>query len=122
MTPFLAPLTAFTATLLVNWWLARSRLATLTLDHPNRRSLHGSPIPRVGGIGLHAGVALAACTLQPDLPYTLWLALALLLAVSLLNDVREIAAPWRLAAHLVAGALFAGGVLAGFGLAAGALA
>ena len=122
MTPFLAPLTAFTATLLVNWWLARSRLAALTLDHPNRRSLHGSPIPRVGGIGLHAGVALAACTLQPDLPYSLWLALALLLAVSILNDVREIAAPWRLAAHLVAGALFAGGVLAGFGLAAGALA
>ena len=122
MTPFLAPLTAFTATLLVNWWLAGSRFAALTLDHPNRRSLHGSPVPRVGGIGLHAGVALAACTLQPDLPYSLWLALALLLAVSLLNDVREIAAPWRLAAHLVAGALFAGGVLAGFGLAAGALA
>ena len=78
MTPFLAPLSAFTATLLVNWWLAGSRLATLTLDHPNRRSLHGSPIPRVGGIGLHAGVLLAACIIQPDLPRSLWPALALL--------------------------------------------
>ena len=35
MTPFVAPLSAFTITLLVNWWLAASPLATLTLDHPN---------------------------------------------------------------------------------------
>ena len=122
MTPFLAPLSAFTATLLVNWWLARSPLATLTLDHPNRRSLHGSPIPRVGGVGLHAGVLLGACLVQPDLPGEFWAALALLITVSLLNDVREIAAPWRLAAHLIAGALFASGALAGHGTAAGALA
>jgi UDP-N-acetylmuramyl pentapeptide phosphotransferase/UDP-N-acetylglucosamine-1-phosphate transferase len=122
MTPFLAPLTAFTATLLVNWWLARSRFAALTLDHPNRRSLHRTAIPRVGGIGLHAGVVLAACTLQPDLPHTLWLALALLLAVSLLNDVREIAAHWRLAAHLAAAALFAAGMPAEHGIAASVLA
>jgi UDP-N-acetylmuramyl pentapeptide phosphotransferase/UDP-N-acetylglucosamine-1-phosphate transferase len=122
MTPFLAPLSAFTATLLVNWWLAGSRLATLTLDHPNRRSLHGAPIPRVGGVGIHAGVLLAACIIQPDLPRPLWPALALLIAISLLNDVREIAAHWRLAAHLGAGALYAGGALVGHGLAAGALA
>src|SRR5262249_22821473 len=122
MTPFLAPLSAFTATLLVNWWLERSRFATLTLDHPNRRSLHGSPIPRVGGVGLHAGVLVAACLIQPDLPLSFWAAFALLVAISAANDVREIAAPWRLGAHLVAGALFAGGVLAGDGLAAGVLA
>src|SRR5262245_51174081 len=111
MTPFLAPLTAFAATLLLNWWLAGSPLGKLTLDHPNRLSLHGTPIPRVGGIGLHAGFLLAACTIQPDLPSALWVALLLLLAVSAANDIREIAPHWRLAAHLVAGALFAGGAL-----------
>ena len=118
---FWAPLTAFTAALLLNWWLAGSRLAALTLDHPNRRSLHHSPVPRTGGIGLHAGILLAVATIAPNLPYALWPALGVLLAVSLLNDVREIAAGWRLAAHLLAGAVFAADALAEFGLAAKAI-
>src|SRR5262245_20895462 len=92
MTPFLAPLTAFTTTLFLNAYLAGGRLAALTLDHPNRRSLHRSPIPRIGGIGIHAGILLALSLVGRDLPPALWLALALLLAVSLLNDAREIAA------------------------------
>jgi len=122
MTPFLAPLTAFTAALLVNWWLAASKLAALTLDHPNRRSLHDSPVPRTGGIGLHAGVLLALAVIWPDLPRSLWPALGLLIAVSLVNDVSEIAAPWRLAAHLLASAVLVADTLADYGLAAKALA
>lgn len=122
MTPFLAPLTAFTATLLLNAWLAHGRLAAFTLDHPNRRSLHRSPIPRTGGIGILAGVLLALGIVGPELPSSLWPALALLLAVSLLNDVREIAPHWRLAAHLAAGALFASGLPAHYGIAARAVA
>jgi UDP-N-acetylmuramyl pentapeptide phosphotransferase/UDP-N-acetylglucosamine-1-phosphate transferase len=84
--------------------------------------LHRSPIPRTGGIGIHAGVLLALGLVVPNLPYALWPALALLLVVSVLNDVREIAVHWRLAAHFVAGALFAAGVLADHGVAAAALA
>jgi UDP-GlcNAc:undecaprenyl-phosphate/decaprenyl-phosphate GlcNAc-1-phosphate transferase len=111
MTPFFGPLTAFAAALVLNRWLAGSRLAALTLDHPNRRSLHQSPVPRTGGIGLHAGVLLAWGVIAPGLPYSVWLALAFLLAVSFLNDVREVPAAWRLAVHLFAGAVFAADVL-----------
>jgi UDP-GlcNAc:undecaprenyl-phosphate GlcNAc-1-phosphate transferase len=110
------PLTAFATVLLVNWWLAGSRLAALTLDHPNRRSLHTSPRARTGGIGLHAGIALACVLIWPDLPHRLWIALGILIAISFLNDVREIPAAWRLAVHLFAAAVFAGDALFDIGL------
>jgi len=66
-----APLTAFAAALLAIWWLARSTLATLVLDHPNPRSLHEAPIPRTGGLGLHAGAQLALGIMAPNLPAAL---------------------------------------------------
>jgi UDP-N-acetylmuramyl pentapeptide phosphotransferase/UDP-N-acetylglucosamine-1-phosphate transferase len=122
---FWAPLTAFTAALIINWWLAGSKLAAITLDHPNRRSLHHSPVPRTGGIGMLAGILIALGTLVFDVPGPLWPALGILLAISLANDVREIAAPWRLGAHLLAAAVFVTGTLAEHGpvvMAAAALA
>ncbi len=112
---FWAPLTAFTAALVVNWWLAGSKLAALTLDHPNRRSLHQIPVPRTGGIGVFAGILAALGALVFDLPGPLWPALGIVLAVSLVNDVREIAALWRLGAHLLAAAVFVTGTLAEHG-------
>jgi UDP-N-acetylmuramyl pentapeptide phosphotransferase/UDP-N-acetylglucosamine-1-phosphate transferase len=111
------PLTAFAATLLVNWWLARSRFATLTLDHPNRRSLHDKPVPRTGGIGMHAGILLALAIIAPALPPSLLPVMGILIAVSLVNDVREIPAAWRLLVHLVTAAVFCADVLAEYGLA-----
>src|SRR5262245_46401398 len=83
-----APLTAFAAALLAVWWLASGRLSNLILDHPNTRSLHDSPIPRTGGLGLHAGVLLAAGVLAPALPLALWIAYVALLVVSFADDAR----------------------------------
>ncbi len=111
-------LTAFAAALVTVWWLARSRLSTLALDRPNPRSLHQTPVPRTGGIGIHAGILLAWATTAPHLPSLLWLALALLLAVSFLDDVRGVPVIARLAAHLLAAGAVAASLLSGeFGLA-----
>lgn len=111
------PLTAFAATLVTVWWLVRSRLSTLALDRPNQRSLHQTPVPRTGGIGIHAGILLAWAVAGPDLPPSLWLALAVLLAVSFLDDLRGVPVIGRLAAHLlVAGALAASLVLKDYGI------
>ena len=108
-----APLTAFAAALFAVWWLARGRLSTLALDHPNPRSLHEAPIPRTGGLGLHAGAQLALAIIAPNLPAALWIAFIVLLLVSFLDDLREIPALWRLAAHLAAcGAVRRGGAAA----------
>jgi UDP-N-acetylmuramyl pentapeptide phosphotransferase/UDP-N-acetylglucosamine-1-phosphate transferase len=102
-----APLTAFAAALLTVWWLARGRLQRLVLDHPSPRSLHEAPVPRTGGLGLHAGALLAATVIAPPLPPVLWIGYGALLAISLVDDVRGIPAAWRLAFHLGAAALFA---------------
>ncbi len=106
-----APLTAFAAALLANWWLAQGRLSTLILDHPTDRSLHDSPLPRTGGLGLHAGVLLAAGIIAPNLPAALWIALGVLLLVSFLDDARGIPVILRLATHLAVCGSFAAIVL-----------
>jgi UDP-N-acetylmuramyl pentapeptide phosphotransferase/UDP-N-acetylglucosamine-1-phosphate transferase len=106
-----APLTAFAAALFTVWWLAKGRLSTLILDHPNPRSLHDSPIPRTGGLGLHGGILVAIGVIAPGLPAALWIALGALLLVSFLDDARGIPPIWRLAAHLAVSGLFAAAVL-----------
>jgi UDP-GlcNAc:undecaprenyl-phosphate/decaprenyl-phosphate GlcNAc-1-phosphate transferase len=103
-----APLTAFTASLLVNWWLVNARLG---LDHPNLRSLHHVPIPRSGGLGVQLGVLLAAMMIGPGLPWTLWAAWGVMIVISLVDDLRDTPALGRLITHLIAAGAFAFGEL-----------
>lgn len=88
-------------------WLARSRAAQIALDEPNARSLHVAAVPRTGGIGLLIGVAAGWAYAAPYLPWTFWASLALLIAVSLLDDLRGLSAAVRLVSHLLAAALVA---------------
>jgi UDP-N-acetylmuramyl pentapeptide phosphotransferase/UDP-N-acetylglucosamine-1-phosphate transferase len=106
-----APLTAFAGSLFAIWWLANSRFSRLALDRPNPRSLHEIPVPRTGGIGMHAGILLALGLIAPNLPITLATALGLLYVISLLDDIRGIAARWRLIVHLIAAGGFSASVL-----------
>ena len=88
-------------------WLARGRAAQLALDEPNARSLHTAPIPRTGGLGLLLGTAAAWVVIAPKLPWAFWLALALIIAVSLLDDLRGLHVGARLGAYLLAAVLAA---------------
>lgn len=100
-------LTAFFVAMLSVGWLSRSRVARLALDKPNPRSLHTTPVPRTGGIGLLLGVAAGWAWVAPHLPWLFWAALLLLIVVSLLDDLRGLSAALRLAAHLFAAILMA---------------
>ena len=82
--------------------LARGRVA---LDKPNARSLHATPTPRTGGIGLILGVAAGWAVASPHMPLQLWIALALVIFVSLADDFHGLPAVTRLVAHLLAAAL-----------------
>ncbi len=77
------------------------------LDRPNKRSLHGAPVPRSGGISIAAGVAACAASgaaaANPGISPILFLAFALA-AVSLADDMLGLPASLRLAAHIVAAA------------------
>jgi UDP-N-acetylmuramyl pentapeptide phosphotransferase/UDP-N-acetylglucosamine-1-phosphate transferase len=117
-----APLTAFAAALLATWWLAHGRAAKLILDTPNSRSLHDVPVPRSGGIGIFTGALPAIGIIAPPFPATLWIALAIMIAISLLDDIRGVAPGWRLLAHAVAGGLIAETLLGSQGIVAVVLA
>jgi len=94
---------------LVAWIVIRAALATAyatrAADHPNERSLHATPRPRVGGIG----VLLAA------LPWAIWHApgplqvvigcAAALALVSAADDLKSLPVALRLAAHFTAAAI-----------------
>jgi len=113
MSALWTPLTAFTASFVVIWWLLRSRLSFIALDRPNPRSLHEAPVPRIGGLGLHFGALLAIGIIAPRLPIALWIAFAVILLVSFLDDLRGIPALLRLVLHVAVCALFSAAILTG---------
>lgn len=79
------------------------RFRRVPLDVPNERSLHSRPVPRVGGIGIAAGMAaaIAAGVVRPSLVLLLALVLG---ALSFLDDLKPLPTGMRLAAHLAAAA------------------
>lgn len=105
MSPLLlAPLLAFAVTVAALAALLALAGSRVPLDHPNERSLHDRPMPRVGGIALMSGVLLAAATI---LTLRVWIVIAAALAlVSYLDDSRGLPVLTRLAAHAAAAAVF----------------
>lgn len=99
------------------------RSHVLPMDHPNDRSLHQTPTPRIGGLGILAGVAVAGVWLADAALLPAMLGAFLLAGVSWLDDVRGLPVRVRFLAHFVAaaGCLFALG-LTGWTLLAGTLA
>ena len=104
---FLTPLIAFCVASVAVGWLASGAASTLALDKPNARSLHDTPVPRTGGVGLLLGVVAGWTFAGPDLPGLLWTAVLLLIGVSLTDDLLEkgLSAGLRLAAQLVAASI-----------------
>ncbi|MBU1395703.1 MAG: glycosyltransferase family 4 protein [Gammaproteobacteria bacterium] len=127
---WLAPFSAFVICWLTLLWLLR-RGKSLPMDHPNERSLHVTPTPRIGGLGIMAGVGVASIWLAGASPFPvalqavlpLGLAAFALAAVSVLDDVRGLPVALRFLAHFVAATacLLALG-LGGWALLAGTLA
>jgi len=82
--------------------LRRSRFAAAFADVPNERSLHGAPVPRLGGIAL-IGAAVVAALPFADHPAGIVLGCAVFLSlVSLIDDRRSLPIQVRLPAHIAA--------------------
>ena len=103
----IAPFVALIVATIVTGALLRSRAAALVLDLPNHRSLHAAPTPRIGGIGILAGITSACVYSGVAIDQRLLVALALLVTISLLDDLRGVSARWRMLAHLVSAAIAA---------------
>lgn len=118
----LAVLLAFAVCWLTLAGLLRRRHA-LPMDHPNARSLHETPTPRIGGLGIMAGVGAASLWLADAALLPVILGAFALAGVSLVDDVRGLPVQARFLAHFVAaaGCLLALGIT-GWALLAGTLA
>ncbi|MBI3432345.1 MAG: glycosyltransferase family 4 protein [Hydrogenophilales bacterium] len=99
------------------------RRHVLPMDRPNARSLHATPTPRIGGLGIMAGIAAASAGLADAALLPVVLGAFALAAVSLLDDVRGLPVRVRFLTHFLAavGCLHALG-LTGWALLAGMLA
>jgi UDP-N-acetylmuramyl pentapeptide phosphotransferase/UDP-N-acetylglucosamine-1-phosphate transferase len=112
---------AFGITFAVIALARRSSLAARLADTPNARSLHSTPTPRVGGIGVMAGTLVVIFTVgSPDLRMVAACAFGLAL-LSLADDVRALPAPLRLLGHVAAALVVVLGPLDGNSLAIAAL-
>jgi UDP-N-acetylmuramyl pentapeptide phosphotransferase/UDP-N-acetylglucosamine-1-phosphate transferase len=108
---WLAPVAAYLmGWLALTWLLQPGRL--LPMDRPNARSLHATPTPRVGGLGVMAGIAAASVLAAGVDLLPVVVAAFLLAALSLLDDLRGLSVKLRFLAHFVvaAGCLFALGI------------
>jgi UDP-N-acetylmuramyl pentapeptide phosphotransferase/UDP-N-acetylglucosamine-1-phosphate transferase len=87
--------------------------ARLPQAHPNARTMHDRPVPRVGGLAIWAGFLPVALVLPAPVPgRAAWLAAwAGIAFVSLIDDWRGVRAWTRLAVHAIAAAIAAGAVL-----------
>ncbi|MCE7914321.1 MAG: glycosyltransferase family 4 protein [Nitrosomonas sp. PRO4] len=81
-----APSLSFTITFFSILWLIKSN-PNWMLDHPNSRSLHTIPIPRIGGLGLFLGVIAAWLLFSMVIPVSIWIGVSLLILVSLADDI-----------------------------------
>ena len=109
-----APLIAALVAMLLTAILLHSKVGREIQDIPNERSLHDTPIPRIGGAGLMAGVLSAWALMPMSLAWWVVLPLLALFAVSLLDDMRGLPVRQRLLAHIAA----AGILVLGSGMAA----
>jgi len=97
---WLAPLVAFFVCWLTLAVLLQ-RVPRLPMDHPNARSLHDTPTPRIGGVGIVVAILISSVLIHALVLLPFMLGLLVLAAISLLDDYRSLAVHWRLLAHVV---------------------
>ena len=102
----LSPAFSFLVTLGLLAWLSRSKVAAAVLDRPNQRSLHSTPVPRIGGIGMATGIATGWLLASSATPLSIVAGGCVLFGLSLLDDVFGISVATRLGAHLLVAAGF----------------
>ena len=106
---YFAPIAAVFVTLSVIAVLLSSKFGKTIQDIPNDRSLHSIPIPRIGGVGVMAGILSGWGLMPAALVWWVVLPMLILFGVSLLDDMRGLPVRWRLLAHLVAAVLLVAG-------------
>ena len=104
-----SPLISAFVCLVLTTIIFHSKFGSEIQDIPNERSLHETPTPRIGGIGLIAGILTGWAWMFYSLTWWLVFPVVLLFVVSLVDDIKGLPVSKRLLAHLVASAILIGG-------------
>jgi UDP-N-acetylmuramyl pentapeptide phosphotransferase/UDP-N-acetylglucosamine-1-phosphate transferase len=102
---FYSPLISALVSFLLIYILLTRKFINKIQDVPNERSLHSTPVPRIGGLGLIAGVLCGWAMLFNTLLWWQVLPLLGLFVVSLLDDLHSLPVKHRLLMHLIAAAI-----------------
>jgi len=84
-------------------------MANIALDQPNQRSLHTQLTPRIGGLAIMAGMLISWLAFLPLISATNWcwiLFPAILMLTSLIDDIYQLSAKWRLLIQLIVSVTF----------------
>jgi UDP-N-acetylmuramyl pentapeptide phosphotransferase/UDP-N-acetylglucosamine-1-phosphate transferase len=108
--PLIAPFVAFIVTFALIWYLISSETLRI-LDYPNPRSLHSTPIPRSGGLGVISGILASWAFLPEALPSTVWIGVVVMVAISFADDVFGLPVWVRLLMHCAVALWFSAIVL-----------
>jgi len=104
-----SPLISAFVCLVLTTIILNSKFGKEIQDIPNDRSLHETPTPRIGGIGLMAGILTGWAWMFYSLTWWLVLPVVVLFVVSLIDDIQGLPVSRRLSAHFVAAAILIGG-------------
>lgn len=93
-------------TMLVTFFLIFSKAGKTVIDIPSDRSLHEQPTPRIGGVGLMAGILSGWAIMIRSTSLWIIAPLLILFIVSLIDDIKHLPVAKRLIAHAIAALLF----------------
>jgi UDP-N-acetylmuramyl pentapeptide phosphotransferase/UDP-N-acetylglucosamine-1-phosphate transferase len=106
---YYSPVVALLVTVLMIAFILRSGFGSKVQDIPNERSLHSTPVPRIGGVGLTAGILAGWSLLYSSLVWWLVLPLIALFIVSMLDDMHGLSVRYRFSVQFVAAVILVGG-------------
>ena len=104
-----SPIVAALVTMLLTTIILVSKFGKEIQDIPNERSLHVAPVPRIGGVGLMAGLLAGWALMVTSLMWWVVVPLIGLFVISLLDDMHGLTVKKRLLAHLAAAAILVAG-------------
>ena len=81
-----SPILSFAVTFGTIFWLINYSKLRIP-DYPNHRSLHTRSVQRIGGIGLIAGIIVAAIVSPAIISWSVWFGIFILIVVSLVDDI-----------------------------------
>ena len=86
---------SFVITLCLTPWVKRLALKANIIDHPSKRKIHKTPIPRLGGIAIFLGCILPLLFILPmsNLLLGIFIGSSLILILGILDDITDLS-PW----------------------------